>query len=67
MFTQIGQESDKINQWHDVRKLAVEGRNDLSDGLGGTGGRRDNVVANGTTTAPVFHGRTVDGLLGGSG
>jgi len=48
-------------------KLAVEGRNDLSDSLGGTGGRRDDIVADGTTTTPVLVGRAVDGLLSGSG
>jgi hypothetical protein len=51
----------------DVRKLAVEGRNDLADGLGGTGRRGDDVATNGTTTTPVLVGRTVNGLLGCGG
>ena len=51
--------------WH-IRELAVEGRNNLADGLGGTGGGGDDVVRNGTATAPVLVRRTVDGALGGS-
>jgi len=48
-------------------KLAVKGRNDLSDSLGGTSGRWDDVVTNRTTTPPVLVGRAIDGLLGGGG
>ena len=46
-----------------VRELAVEGRNNLSDGLGGTSGGGDDVVADGTTATPVLVRRTVDSLL----
>ena len=46
-------------------KLAVQLRDDLADGLGGTGRRGDDVVASGTATTPVLLGGTVDGLLGG--
>ena len=50
-----------------IRELAVEGRNNLSDGLGGTSGGGDDVVADGTTATPVLVGGTIDGLLGSSG
>ena len=50
-----------------VRELAVEGRNNLSAGLGGTSGGGDDVVADGTTATPVLVGGTIDGLLGGGG
>ena len=50
-----------------VRELAVKGRNNLSDGLGGTGGGGDDVVADGTTATPVLVGGTIDGLLGSGG
>ncbi len=49
------------------RELAVEGRNNLADGLGGTSGRRNDVVVNGTSSTPVLVGGTVDSLLGGGG
>lgn len=45
-------------------KLAVEVRNDLSDSLGGTSRRWDDVLGRGTASTPVLSGRTVDGLLG---
>ena len=48
-------------------ELAVERRNNLADGLGGTGGGGDDVGSSGTTSTPVLGGGTVDGLLGGSG
>ena len=44
-------------------KLSVEGRNDLPDGLGCAGGRRDAVLSGRATAAPVFLARSVDGLL----
>lgn len=47
-------------------ELAIERRNDLADGLGGTGAAGDDVLSSGTATAPVLGGRTVDGLLSGS-
>ena len=50
-----------------IRELSVERGDDLSDGLGGTGGGRDDVVVDGTSATPVLVGRTIDGLLGGSG
>lgn len=46
-------------------ELAVELRDDLADGLGGTGGRGDDVLRSGAATAPVLAGGTVNGLLGG--
>ena len=49
-------------------QLAVEGRDDLADGLGGAGGGGDDVHAHRTTaTTPVLEGRTIDGGLGGGG
>lgn len=48
-------------------ELAVERRDDLADGLGGTGGGGDDVGGSATATTPVLVGGTVDGLLGGSG
>lgn len=47
-------------------KLAVEGRNDLSDGLGGTSAAGDDVLGSRAATSPVLRRGTVDGLLGGS-
>jgi len=48
-------------------QLAVEGRDDLADGLGGAGARGDDVAASATATTPVLAtaGRTIDGELGG--
>jgi hypothetical protein len=46
-------------------ELAVELGDDLAHGLGGAGGRGDDVVASGTAPAPVLLGGTVDGLLSG--
>lgn len=50
----------------DTSELTVEGRNDLADGLGGTGAAGDQVSSSGTATTPVLRGGTVNGLLGGS-
>jgi len=47
-------------------ELAVKGRNDLADSLGGTGGGGDDVLGRSTATTPVLGGGTIDGLLGGS-
>jgi len=46
-------------------KLANKGRNDLGDGLGGTGGRRDDVARGSTSSTPVLTGGGVDNGLGG--
>jgi len=35
-----------------------------ADGLGGTGGRGDNILSRSTAAFPVFLGRAIDGLLG---
>lgn len=48
-------------------QLAVEAGDDLADGLGGTGGRGDDVSRGSTASTPVLSRGTVDGLLGGSG
>lgn len=49
-------------------ELAVQGGDDLADGLGGAGGRGDDVDANSATAAaPVLEGGAVDSGLGGSG
>mmetsp|Transcript_17755 Transcript_17755/g.36891 ORF Transcript_17755/g.36891 Transcript_17755/m.36891 type:complete len:590 (+) Transcript_17755:215-1984(+) len=58
-----------IGGWHTEghsSELSVEGRDDLSDGLGGSSGGRDDVVASGTSTPPVLLGRSIDSLLGSS-
>lgn len=47
-------------------ELAVEGRDDLADGLGGTGGGGDDVLGRSTATTPVLGGGSVDNLLGSS-
>lgn len=47
-------------------ELAVEVRNDLADGLGGTSAAGNDVLSSGTATTPVLGGRAVDDLLGGS-
>ena len=44
-------------------EFSIEGRDDFSDGLGCSGGRRDDVGTSRAATAPVLVGRTVDGLL----
>ena len=46
-------------------ELSDEGGDDLGDGLGGTGGRGDDVARRGTSPAPVLAGRRVDDGLGG--
>ena len=46
-------------------QLAVEGGDDLADGLGGTGGGGDDVLGRSTATSPVLGGGSVDDLLGG--
>lgn len=46
-------------------QLTLQFWQDLTDGLGGTGGGWDDVTGGGSTTSPVLVGRTVDGLLGG--
>jgi len=48
-------------------ELAVEAGNNLSDSLGSTSRRRNDVGGSTTPTTPVLVGRTIDGLLGGSG
>lgn len=60
-------QSTTIKQAENVRELAVERGDDLADGLGGTGGRGDDVVADGTATTPVLLRGTVNGLLGSGG
>jgi len=47
-------------------ELAIQRRNNLSDSLSCTGGRRDDVASDGTTTTPVLVGGPIDGLLGSS-
>ena len=47
-------------------QLAIELWDDLSDSLGGTGARRNDVLSSGTTSTPVLGGWTIDRLLGGS-
>lgn len=49
-----------------LRKFAIEGRNDLADGLSGTGGGRNDVVVDAASSTPVLVGGSVDSLLGGS-
>jgi len=46
-------------------ELPVEARNHFSDGLGGSGRRRDDVGGGRSTAAPVLVARSVDGLLRG--
>ena len=45
--------------------LPLEGRDDLGDGLGGSGGGGDDVAGGGTSSAPVLLGGGVDDGLGG--
>lgn len=47
-------------------QLAVEGRNNLSDSLGGTGAAGDDVLGSSTASSPVLGGGSVHDLLGGS-
>ena len=44
-------------------KLAVQARNDLSDGLGGSSGAGDNVGGSTTSTTPILGGGTIHGFL----
>ena len=46
-------------------QLAVQLGDDLADSLGGAGGGGDDVAGGSTAAAPILHGRTVNGLLGG--
>ncbi len=50
-------------------ELAVEGRNDLTDGLGSTGGGRNDVGRSRSASSPVLSALagTIDGELGGGG
>jgi hypothetical protein len=48
-------------------QLSVEGRDDLSDGLGSTGRGGDDVGTGSSSSTPVLSGRSVDGLLGSGG
>lgn len=48
-------------------ELAVEFRDDLSDGLGGTSRRGDDVGGSATSSTPVLGRGTVNSLLGSSG
>jgi hypothetical protein len=48
-------------------QLAVQARDDLADGLGGTSGAGDDVCRGTTTATPVLGGWSIDRLLGGSG
>ena len=46
-------------------ELSLEGRNDLGDGLGGSGGGGDDVARGGTSSTPVLTGGGVNNSLGG--
>lgn len=48
-------------------KLAVQSRNNLADGLGGTSGCWNDVLGSTTTITPQFARWAIDGLLGGRG
>lgn len=50
-----------------LRELAVQLRDDLSNGLGCTSGRRDDVVVDGAPTTPVLIGGAINSLLSGGG
>jgi hypothetical protein len=56
---------DRDTERH-TSELSVEFGDDLSDSLGGTGARRDDVVACRASSTPVLLGGTIDSLLGGS-
>lgn len=45
-------------------ELAVEGGDDLADGLGGAGGGGNDVLGCSTATTPVLGGGSIDNLLG---
>ena len=48
--------------------LSLEGRDDLGNGLGGSGGRRDDVAGGSTSSTPVLAGRRINNsLCGGHG
>lgn len=51
----------------DVRELAVQRRNNLADSLSSTSGRRNNVVVDAATAAPVLGGGAIYCLLGSRG
>jgi hypothetical protein len=58
-----------IDGWDTERhtgKFSVQFRDDLADGLGGSSGRGDDVVACGTSSTPVLAGGSVNSLLSGS-
>ena len=57
-----------VNGWDTeshTGELALEGRNDLGDGLGGSSGGWNDVARSGTSSTPVLSGRGVDNSLGG--
>ena len=47
-------------------ELSVEGRDDLTDSLGGSSRGRNDVIARSASSTPVLLGRSVDSLLSGS-
>jgi len=47
-------------------QLAVESRDDLADGFGGTGGSGDDVLSRSTTITPCLSRWTIDSFLGSS-
>ena len=47
-------------------KLAIQGWNDLSDGLGSTSAARNDVLSSGASSSPIFGGWTIDGFLSSS-
>lgn len=59
-----------IGSWHSechTGELSVERWDDLSDSLGCSGGRWDDVVSGSSSSSPVLGGWTIDRLLSGSG
>ena len=49
----------------DLREFTVKRRNDLSDRLGSTSRRGDDIACNSATTTPILVRRAIDSLLGG--
>src|SRR3954452_11736854 len=47
-------------------KLAIEIWDDLSDSLGGTSARRNDVLSSSTPSTPIFGRWAINSLLGGS-
>merc|ERR1719253_1100246 len=57
---------DGRNTERHTSQLSIQFRDNLSNSLGSSSGRRNDVVASSTSSTPVLLGRSINSLLGGS-